>query len=319
VSTTIPLSETAFGWDIVAPWLINPLPEDADALRLMARILDVPHTDVLALLGRVGRDTSGALSLSQRGTATSTALPIATDSDLEKILNELPAKSFLAGDDTASMSLAGVQWKVSVLLLDKGRIGIPVDGAPSSHILKPDSPGRLWGRVHNEAFCLTLARRVSLPAATVTTGRAVTRKFLLVERYDREAEGDLLRRLHKEDFCQALGLPPGAKYQHSPYNGQKGSFARMMDRLRKVGGGTEVMRMWDMLVFNVLCCNTDAHMKNHSLLLAAAGERLAPLYDVMCASVWQKITRNLALDVGGKRVGDYIERRHWAREALARV
>jgi serine/threonine-protein kinase HipA len=72
-----------------------------------------------------------------------------------------------------------------------------------------------------------------------------------------------------------------------------------------------------MLVFNLLCCNTDAHLKNHSLILSADGVRLAPLYDVVCANVWPGITRNLALDIGGKRVGDYVEGRHWSREAEA--
>ena len=317
MSTMLPLSDKPFGWEIVAPWLINLLPEDTDALRMMARILDVPHTDVLGLLARVGRDTSGALSFASRGTAADTIAPITSAADLEKVLNELPAKPFLVGDEGVSMSLAGVQSKLSVRLLDDGRLGIPVDGAPSSHILKPDSPGRLWGSVHNEAFCLTLAHRLGLPAARVTTGRAVTREYLLVERYDRLREGELLRRLHQEDFCQALGLPPGAKYQHSQFQGPKGSFARVMDRLREVGGGAQVMQLWDMLVFNVLMCNTDAHLKNHSLILSAESASLAPLYDVMCAAVWPNITRNLALDVGGKRVGDYIEGRHWAREAEA--
>ncbi|MDE0520336.1 MAG: type II toxin-antitoxin system HipA family toxin [Boseongicola sp.] len=317
VSTTMPLSDRAFDWNGLAPWLINLLPEDMDELRIMARILDVPHTDVLALLARVGRDTSGALSFSERGTTGRKVLPVATETELERILNELPAKPFLVGEEGVSMSLAGVQSKLSVRLLDDGRIGIPVDGTPSSHILKPDSPDRFWGSVQNEAFCLTLARRVGLPAASVTTRRAGQRCFLLVERYDRVEEGDLLRRLHQEDFCQAFGLPPAGKFQHSQYRGQKGSFSKMMDRLRQVGGGTDVMQLWDMLVFNVLCCNTDAHMKNHSLMLSAHGAQLAPLYDVVCAAVWPNITRNLALDVGGKRDGTYIERRHWAREAEA--
>lgn len=317
VSTTMPLSDAAFGWAVLAPWLINLLPEDADALRMMARILDVPHTDVLALLERVGRDTSGALSFAQRGTTASTVLPIPGAAELEQILNELPHKPFLVGEEGVSMSLAGVQSKLSVRLLADGGLGIPLDGAPSSHILKPDSPGRLWGSVQNEAFCLRLAQRAGLPAAAATTGRALERSYLLVERYDRVPEGALLRRLHQEDFCQALGLPPGAKYQHSHHHGPKGSFALMMDRLRAVGGGAQVMQLWDMLVFNVLCGNTDAHLKNHSLILSAEGVRLAPLYDVMCAGVWPGITRNLALDVGGKRVAEYIEGRHWAREAEA--
>ena len=317
VSTTLPLSNRTFEWDILSPWLVNLLPEDDDDLRMMARILDVSHTDVLALLGKVGRDTSGALSFSERGTTACTVLPIASEADLERILNDLPAKPFLAGEKGVSMSLAGVQSKLSVRLLEDGQLAIPIDGAPSGHVLKPDSRERLHGSVQNEAFCLTLARRVGLPAASVTTGRAGARSYLLVERYDRLQDGDGLRRLHQEDFCQALGLPPAAKHQHSQYRAAKGSFARMMDRLRAVGGGTEVMQLWDMLVFNVLCCNTDAHMKNHSLLLSADGVQLAPLYDVMCAAVWANITRNLALDVGGKREGGYVEGRHWAREAEA--
>lgn len=316
ISTTLPMMEQPVGWDILAPWLINLLPEDADALRMMARILDVPHTDVLALLERIGRDTSGALSFAQRGTPGATVIPIETDAALETILNELPTKPFLAGEEGVSMSLAGVQSKLSVRLLEDGRLGIPVDGAPSSHILKPDNP-RLWGGVHNEAFCLTLARRVGLPAPAVTTGQAGQRQFLLVERYDRAQDGDLLRRLHQEDFCQALGLPPGAKYQNSQCHGPKAKFSRMMDRLREVGGGSQVMQIWDILVFNVLCGNTDAHLKNHSLLLSSDGVTLAPIYDVMCAGVWPNITQNLALDVGGKRVGEYIEGRHWSREAEA--
>lgn len=87
---------------------------------MMARILDVPHTDVLALLERVGRDTSGALSFSLRGTAADTVVPIESEADLEKILNELPAKPFLVGEEGVSMSLAGVQGRN---LLVKGRFG----------------------------------------------------------------------------------------------------------------------------------------------------------------------------------------------------
>jgi len=80
----------------------------------------------------------------------------------------------------------------------------------------------------------------------------------------------------------------------------------MMDRLREVGGGSHVMPMWDIRVFNVLCGNSDAHLKNHALLLSSDGVILAPIYDVMCAGVWPSIARNLAPDIGGKRVGDYI-------------
>ncbi|MDN5569273.1 MAG: HipA domain-containing protein, partial [Paracoccus sp. (in: a-proteobacteria)] len=258
--------------------------------------------------------TSGAISFAERGATGSEARIIASEAALERIIEELPRKPFLAGEDGVSMSLAGVQSKLAVRVLGDGRIAVPVNGTASSHILKPDS-ARLWGGVQNEALCLTLARLVGLQAPAVTTGRAGKRLYVLVERYDRLPQGDSLRRLHQEDFCQALGLPPSAKYQHNPTKGPKGSFAAMMDRLRATGGAGDVIALWDAMVFNVLCCNTDAHLKNYSILLRSDGVQLAPIYDVMCASIWPGITENLALDVADKRRGGYIEGRHWAREA----
>ncbi|MBW7861526.1 MAG: type II toxin-antitoxin system HipA family toxin [Rhodocyclaceae bacterium] len=314
ISTTMPLRNEPWAWQTLAPWLINLLPEDTDAIRMMARILDVPHTDVLALLARVGRDTSGAISFAERGRTGCDIREVASEEELERIIDELPRKPFLAGEDGVSMSLAGVQSKLAVRILAGGRIGIPLNGTASSHILKPDSD-RLPGGVHNEALCLTLARLVGLRAPEVSTGKAGQRLYLLVGRYDRLQQGEALRRLHQEDFCQALGLPPSAKYQHNQTHGPKGSFAAMMDRLRATGGAGDVFRLWDTMVFNILCCNTDAHLKNYSILIRGDGIELAPIYDVMCARVWAGITENLALNVADKRRGDYIEGHHWVREA----
>jgi len=87
-----------------------------------------------------------------------------------------------------------------------------MNGSPSTHILKPDAP-RLWGSVQNEAFCLTLARRMKIPTPSVTTGHAGKRTYLLVKRFDRTEVSGRWRRLHQEDYCQALGRPPFAKYE----------------------------------------------------------------------------------------------------------
>ena len=63
-----------------------------------------------------------------------------------------------------------------------------MNGSPSTHILKPDAP-RLWGSVQNEAFCLTLARRMKIPTPKITTGQAGKRTYLLAQRYDRTGAG----------------------------------------------------------------------------------------------------------------------------------
>jgi serine/threonine-protein kinase HipA len=103
------------------------------------------------------------------------------------------------GDEGVSMSLAGAQTKLAVAVDELGQICIPMNGSPSTHILKPDAP-RLWGGVQNEAFCLTLAKRMGIPTPEIITGHAGKRTYLLVKRYDRKELAGRWRRLHQEDY-----------------------------------------------------------------------------------------------------------------------
>jgi serine/threonine-protein kinase HipA len=60
---------------------------------------------------------------------------------------------------------------------------------------------------------MALAAAVGLPVAPVAARTVGGRPYLLVTRYDRrfDANGQV-HRLHQEDFCQALGIPPERKY-----------------------------------------------------------------------------------------------------------
>ncbi|WP_271608642.1 HipA domain-containing protein [Bradyrhizobium sp. CCBAU 21359] len=157
------------------------------------------------------------------------------------------------------MSLAGVQTKLAVAL-DGDTLHIPIDGAPSTHIIKPDGE-RLPGPVQNEAFCLTLARMIGIPTPKVTTGTAGKRSYLLVERYDRRHDDKRWRRLHQEDFCQALGRPPAAKYQNND-RGLKGpSLADMVGVIQRHMTAQETARFVDLAIFNPMVWNTDSHAK----------------------------------------------------------
>ena len=53
---------------------------------------------------------------------------------------------------------------------------------------------------------------------------------------------------------------------------------------------TDIVRLLDMIVFNILACNTDAHAKNYSIMIRGNGASLAPMYDVMCGEVWENVT-----------------------------
>jgi len=191
---------------------------------------------------------------------------------------------------------------------------LPLNGAPSTWILKPDSE-RLYGGVQNEALCLALARRLGLNAPEVTTGKAGKRTYLMVKRYDRVEQSGRWRRLHQEDFCQALGKPPSAKYESNQTGIPGPTLAEMFAVTRNAMQAPDVVHLLDYVIFNVLACNTDAHAKNYSLMISGKGFKLAPIYDVMCALAWEHVTRNMAQKIAGKSRGEHLKRRHWQRFA----
>ena len=107
--------------------------------------------------------------------------------------------------------VAGAQSKVPVVLVD-GAVALPAPGQPTTHILKPPI-SRFSATTENEAFVMRLAAAVGLDVAPVEARVVRDRTFLLVQRYDRAGgEDGRVRRIHQEDFCQALGVPPETKY-----------------------------------------------------------------------------------------------------------
>lgn len=315
ISLTMPLSEHCHQENVVIPWLANLLPE-AGASYTIAQKYGVSPQDVIGMLRIIGDDTAGAMSIgSPRDGNLPSYRPIEDNLSLERIIEELPAKPFLVGDEGVSMSLAGVQQKLPLSLVD-GQMCIPIFGSASTHILKPDDPKRLYGSVHNEALCLILAQLCGLQAADVTTGKAGERYYLLVTRYDRrQASNGRWLRIHQEDFCQALGKPPSAKYEKNQLKIKGPKLEDMFSLIRRHLDTESLLRFLDAVIFNLLICNTDAHAKNFSILLLPQRASLAPLYDLMCANCWDGITPNMAQSIAGQTKGTHVHGRHWQRMA----
>ena len=314
ISLTMPLKTDRIASDVFLPWAANLLPE-SEQLRTLGQLLGLSRVDVIGLLSAIGGDTAGALSIGQPGrTATVQWRSVETPDELEALIEGLPSKPFLVGEEGVSMSLAGAQTKLAAAVDDRGRISIPMNGSPSTHILKPDVP-QLCGNIYNEAFCLTLARRIHLSAPYVTTGRAGKRAYLLVERYDRRYQRGRWRRLHQEDYCQALGKPPSAKYESNQIGIDGPTLKEMFALTRRHMPPTEILRLLDRVIFNVLVCNTDAHAKNYSIMIAGNGIALAPTYDVMCGEVWANVTKNLVHKIGDSNRGEQLQPKHWQQFA----
>src|SRR6266446_5809922 len=288
ISTTMPLTSQRIAPDTFLPWAANLLPE-SEQLRTLGQLLGMAAGDVVGLLSAIGGDTAGALSICQPGRTGSVQWrPLQKPEDLEKLIEELPNKPFLVGEEGVSMSLAGAQTKLAVAVDDVGRVCIPMNGSPSTHILKPDAP-RLWGGVQNEAFCLTLARRMKIPTPSVTTGQAGKRTYLLVKRFDRTEVSGRWRRLHQEDYCQALGKPPSAKYEANQTGIRGPALEDMFELTRRHMPSIDIVHLLDMVVVNVLACNTDAHAKNYAIIIRGNGASIAPMYDSKASSMGMRL------------------------------
>src|SRR5580698_9635821 len=217
LSQSLPLRTRRFNRNECRGYFAGILPEESTR-KIIARNLGISARNDYAMLERIGGECAGAVTFLPEGKD----LP-KHDYDYRKldpkelagILRELPKRPLLAGEKGIRLSLAGAQDKVAVRI-EGEEVSLPLDGAPSTHILKP-AVERFRGVVFNEALCMTLAAQMNLPAAKVETRKVEDVEYLQVERYDRKhltIDGaPSVERLHQEDFCQAQNIVSELKYQ----------------------------------------------------------------------------------------------------------
>ena len=122
---------------------------------------------------------------------------------------------------------------------------------------------------------------------------------MLVTRYDRAIGPDgAVRRLHQEDFCQALGILSSRKYAAD--GGP--DFRRCFELVRRACDkpAVEALKLMDAAIFQVLIGNADAHGKNYSLLYAEGGAQLAPLYDLLSTRAYPSLHPRFAMRIAGR-------------------
>lgn len=290
------------------------LPE-GEPRRLLARRLGVSERNDFALLGAIGGDCAGAITLASpaasAGPSADAEIDWLDDARLAELIATLPDYPMLADEDgEIRLSLAGAQDKLPVLADPDGRVGLTSGRTPSTHILKMPI-ARFPGTVVNEAFCLAFGRRLGLNTADAWPRRAGEQAYLLVRRYDRVRHGDRVERLHQEDFCQALGIPSERKYEVEGGPSLADCFALVRRATHVPAKHTLVLL--DAVALNFLVGNHDAHGKNFSLLHSARHTELAPFYDVLSTVAYPGLARRAAMAIGGERRPDYVRRRHLDR------
>jgi len=304
LSRQLPLRGEPFSGRAVQVFFAGLLPE-AEPRERIAAILGISEANDFAMLERIGGECAGAVSLLPEEMPPPRSgngkLRWLDDGELAAIIEELPQRPLMAGEEGLRLSLAGAQIKLPVVLAtdepaDVIRVALPLDGTPSTHIIKPEPP-RFPGLAANEAWCMSLASNIGLRAAEAHTVTIATTPCLIVKRYDRQTSpgGEVLR-VHQEDFCQALGFPPSRKYQQEGGPSLRDCFALLRDW--SSAPVLDIRDFLDGVIFATLTGNADAHAKNFSILYADGKRRITPLYDQVCTLAWPELSKTLSMKIG---------------------
>jgi len=297
-SLTLPLSSKPYGERDISAFFSNLLPDENVRVRI-AEILHLTPEDTFGLLRILGGDCAGAVAFYEPGnTPLSPIKPTfrsLTEVEASDLLRNLSSRPLGIDDEFRGISGAGAQDKLIACLKD-GRISLPLGGTPSTHIIKPGIE-RFPESVFNEWFCMRIFKACGFDTADCDVFVLQGLPYYVTTRYDRLIEGNVVSRLHQEDFCQLLRCRPEVKYQD-----QGGpsivECARLLKTLRLPG--TDILSFVDRVVMNFIIGNGDAHGKNFSVLYRGKIPRLAPVYDALCTTVYPAIAKKMAMKLDGQ-------------------
>ncbi len=304
ISLSLPLSGE-YSDEAAQAFFVNLLPEATVRQRICAA-LKISAGNDFELLRAIGGDCAGALTITE--TETVALRPIAYEFISPKQLDDWSAGtpdafSAVTGHNEVRLSLAGAQDKLPVHEID-GRLAIPTGDAPSTLLLKFASP--FYSHLpENEAFVTLIAKKLGLPVVDIELRATAKKRIAVIHRYDRIVDDRGIRRLHQEDFCQALGIDARRKYEKE--GGPSLAACAAVIRAHCALPIVELRKLIDWALFNLIFGNADAHGKNLSLLNGEDGRRvLAPFYDLVCTRNYPKIDRHLAMSLGGRTDPDLV-------------
>lgn len=309
ISIGLPMEEKTFDSMRTRIFFEGLLPEGFTR-RCVAEWMHMDEGDYLSILAGLGMECLGAIKIvdetedvvapEYRELSAEEVYALASEGATESA--ELVTK--------AHLSLTGASGKVGLYYAEgRAKWYLPIGEAPSTHIVK-QSHVRLKKIVANEQLCLLTAKYlgINIPESfIITTDDNEENVLFATKRYDRKLLNDdrilsglpVPHRLHQEDFSQALGIAASNKYEKN----NEGYMKLLFDVIRSYSTDpmTDILRLWDICVFNYLIGNTDNHIKNLSLLYSEdlKSIRLAPAYDIISTMVYENSTENMALSVDG--------------------
>lgn len=180
----------------------------------------------------------------------------------EKVEKGVPLSPELDQALLHGTSLGGARPKV---LLDDGK---------RKYIAKFSANNDLYSVVKAEFIAMRLARKAGLNVASVALRTAMGKDVLVIERFDRVAEGDQWRR---RAMVSALTL-----FELDEMMAAYASYEKLAEIIRhRFSEPKATLReLFSRIVFNILSGNTDDHARNHAAFWNGKQLSLTPAYDI---------------------------------------
>lgn len=318
LSTSLPVHGSKFTAEQTLNWFVGLLPEDRQREEVSRRF-NLQGGSYFDMLREIGWECAGAVVIAPAGEGPHPgSLRPLTDADLGERLTALPAHPY-DDNDALRISLGGYQAKMLATRIDDGWF-LPMGGAISTHILKPQ-PALQWpGLIEAEAWAMTAAARVTLTADIELLELAGAPKTLVVTRFDRTTVDGRPTRLHQEDGAQAMGIHPDKKYAGQPPSKSDPTLRKIAELFDRYADrpADERRRLLQQVVVNVAVGNTDAHAKNYGVLHPTEQTiTLSPMYDVTPAIVINPATADMGMRVGETLVIDRVTSDKIVDEAMS--
>ncbi len=314
LSTSLPVNaQRRPNGDLVRAFFGGLLPE-GEARGVISREFGVDSGDNFGLLTAIGRDCAGAVVLLPHGSTppgVSGDVKALSGRELATLVANLRQRP-LGANNEIRVSLPGAQEKLLLVQLPNGAWGQPTNGAPSTHILKPQDM-RLPSYAVAESFCLRLAKGLALTTVDSEVIDVEGRPVIVVARYDRTSGPEGTVRTHQEDACQALGIDTSSDAFRKYESGGGPSLSQVAEILAQFAPSPDRARLLALTVLNVAVGNADCHAKNISLLHLKDGSvSLAPAYDITPTTFY----KNVPTPQGPKDLSDELGMRINAKRSI---
>jgi serine/threonine-protein kinase HipA len=307
LSLSLPLSAEIFENKLTLSFFENLLPE-GDIRQQIEKHHHIYGT--YNFLKNFGKDCAGAVTILAQEIKPSDFKTDYTElkvSEIDKAIDDNQSVAdLLLSMNPGYFSIAGAQDKF-VCVFKNDKFYLPQAMTPTTHIVKaPINRKGTRQSVYNEYYCMSLAKAVGFNVPHFFIFNKAKHPLFVIERYDRLIDSDgLIRRIHQQDFCQALGLRSESKYEIEGGPSIKDNYELIQSNVFFNKRFDNLNSYLEWISFNLIIGNNDSHSKNISFLMSP-GIELAPFYDMLCTEVYPNLTKKFSFLVGGRDEPDKI-------------